>query len=197
MSKTEYTIFCIIPGGSPAFSVDIGKARTVDHLKDAIKKKKAQALNTIDADDLSLYQIDVDASDMKHAINVVKHIAQGLNNRNELNSVLPLEEVFSPSGPLRKRIHILVKLPASESINSSLRFQGTSFLYTSGDTAAVWETNLSPRLTTLPYSSLVCGQHLFMATGDVPPFLCSSVPTVRQYLPRPLPLTVSTRFCRP
>lgn len=38
MSKTEYTIFCIIPGGSPAFSVDIGKTRTVN--KGAIKRKK-------------------------------------------------------------------------------------------------------------------------------------------------------------
>ena len=39
------------------FLVDIPLSKTVDHLKDAIKKKKENAFNHIDADQLEIWKV--------------------------------------------------------------------------------------------------------------------------------------------
>ena len=116
MSDTEYTITCIIPGGSPPFLVDIEKTRMVDHLKDKIKLKLASKVRAFDAAELTLYRIKVDASNIEKAIDAVKHIAEDLSGYDELNPVLPLKEVF-PKCPLKMKIHILVVLPFGEPID--------------------------------------------------------------------------------
>ena len=113
-----YKIFCIIPGHHAAFSVDIKKTRKVDCLKKKIKKENAHALATIDATGLTLYQINIDVSDEEKYVEEVKTLAQKLNTLKPLNIVKPLEEVFSPSGPRENRIHILVKLPEGEALDS-------------------------------------------------------------------------------
>lgn len=40
-----------------SFSIDIGKGRTVDHLKDMIKEKRQRALGAMDTDDLEIWKV--------------------------------------------------------------------------------------------------------------------------------------------
>ena len=91
--------------------------KTVGHLKDAIKLKMAHALDAFDAPRLNLYRIDADASDEKKAIKGVITLAQDLGSVDSLNTTLELDELY-PSGPPKKKIHILVKLPEGGSIHS-------------------------------------------------------------------------------
>ena len=97
--------------------VRIKKTRMVDHLKDKIKQKLAPKLQAFEAAALTLYQIEVDASNKEKAIDAVKHIAKDLSGHDELNPVLPLKDVF-PRGALIMKIHILVVLPLGEPIDS-------------------------------------------------------------------------------
>jgi hypothetical protein len=55
----EISLNCWILGldDARAFSVDIFLSKTVDHLKDAIKKKKEPALDHIAADQLDIWQV--------------------------------------------------------------------------------------------------------------------------------------------
>lgn len=87
-------------------------------MKKKIKREKPHELAGIDANELTLYQINVDVSDEEKYIEEVKTLAQKLNTLNKLNMAKPLGEVFSPSGPRENRIHILVKLPEGETNDS-------------------------------------------------------------------------------
>jgi len=55
----EISLNCWIVGLDKAnrFSVDVPLSKTVDHLKDAIKKKKENAFNHIDADQLEIWKV--------------------------------------------------------------------------------------------------------------------------------------------
>ena len=58
MSNSEFTLFCwILTQSKSPFSVTIERDKTVDELKDAIKKKKSAACDGIDADDLLLWKM--------------------------------------------------------------------------------------------------------------------------------------------
>ena len=116
----SYKIFCILPGGRPAFAVKIEQTETVSDLKDAIRAKKDNELVAIDADALSLYHVNVGALDMQKAIVEVEGIFQDLStseNREWLNPITTLESIFGASGPPRDKIHILVLVPGGESMD--------------------------------------------------------------------------------
>jgi len=116
----SYTIFCIQPGGSPAFHVDIAKTQTVDHLKDAIKLKMKPELDALAAHALSLYRVTIDAPDMEKAIEEAEGIFQGLSTSENivwLNPIKTLESIFGSSGPPPETIHILVLVPGGESMD--------------------------------------------------------------------------------
>jgi hypothetical protein len=52
------TLFCWVVGVSDRpFSIDIENTLTVDHLKDAIVKKKSNAFLNVDADQLDLWMV--------------------------------------------------------------------------------------------------------------------------------------------
>jgi hypothetical protein len=55
----ESSLACWIvgPDDASAFMVDVLLSKTVDHLKDAIKKKKENALNHTDADQLEIWKV--------------------------------------------------------------------------------------------------------------------------------------------
>jgi hypothetical protein len=53
------TLFCLVQGASTAFSVDIDRSLTVDHLKKAIKAEKANDFANIDADKLRLWKVEI------------------------------------------------------------------------------------------------------------------------------------------
>jgi hypothetical protein len=54
-----YYINCLLEGVPVSFTVEINKARNVSSLKGAIKTKKAVALVGVDADDLTLYHVNL------------------------------------------------------------------------------------------------------------------------------------------
>ena len=66
---TELSLNCWIDGldNTNAFSVQILPSKTVDQLKDAIKQKKKNALNHIDADQLEIWKVN-DPAPSVHAI---------------------------------------------------------------------------------------------------------------------------------
>ena len=123
-----YTIFCIIPGGDPAFSVQLKEMNTVDNLKEVIKVRQHPNLDKYPSSALTLYKIDVDISKKANYVKEVDVIYQGLSSLEELEVGDKLKEVFSapgpsapgpstrrmPSGPPPGRIHILVHLPIGE-----------------------------------------------------------------------------------
>lgn len=110
-------LLCIVPGSKP-FSVNIDNDKMVDELKKKVKEAKAPQLDTFAADALTLYQINVDASDEKEYLEQVNVLAQDFSSLNQLNQVDSLDKIF-PSGPLEKTIQILVEVPECESINLS------------------------------------------------------------------------------
>jgi hypothetical protein len=64
----EISLICWIPGleDANAFPVDIMRSQTVGHLKDAIKKKKGNALGHIDADQLAIWKVGDSARRTPH-----------------------------------------------------------------------------------------------------------------------------------
>ena len=103
------TIFCILIDENRAFPVDIDNGLTVGHLKSKIKAEKTQALASIQADVLTLYQINVDGSDEDEYITEVKVLAQNLMSLKKLSGLQSLKDVFGLSGPPRRRINVLVQ----------------------------------------------------------------------------------------
>jgi len=115
----SYKIFCILRGGRSAFPVNIKQTETVDDLKDAIKAKKKRELDALSANALSLYQVNIDASNMRKAIEVAEAMFQGLEtseNMEELNPVDELQAVFQDH-PAGRRVHILVRRPGGKLID--------------------------------------------------------------------------------
>ncbi|KAK3843871.1 MAG: hypothetical protein J3R72DRAFT_102512 [Linnemannia gamsii] len=59
MADNLLTLFCLVDGDSVPFSVDIDTSKTVDHLKDAIKTKKAPRFDDVAADELTLWRVSI------------------------------------------------------------------------------------------------------------------------------------------
>ena len=62
----ELSLNCQILGLGNSFPVDILPSKTVGHLKDAIKKKKENALGGIDADQLEILKVNDPAQRTRH-----------------------------------------------------------------------------------------------------------------------------------
>jgi hypothetical protein len=87
--------------------VKIPSTLTVDDLKDMIKQKKPNELKEIDAYSLDLFKVAVpDEDDLE---NRVKE-AVAVDGMRPLKSTKELYQIF-PDRPLKKTIHIAVKLP--------------------------------------------------------------------------------------
>jgi Crinkler effector protein N-terminal domain len=108
-----YTLLCIIIGETTLFSVKINETQLVDELKDAIKKKAEPKLDAFAAHELTLYQVEIDASN-EACIEEVKSKCKNLSQLSMLNPVFELGDCFDSSGPLRRAIHILVEPPRGE-----------------------------------------------------------------------------------
>jgi Crinkler effector protein N-terminal domain len=115
-----YRLLCIVIGETNPIVVDINDDQLVAHLKDAIKKKKEHVLGAFDANDLTLYQVNIDASNEQNYIQEVKRESENLSKLRKLNPVFELRDYFDSSGPLHRVIHILVEPPGGESIDPSL-----------------------------------------------------------------------------
>jgi hypothetical protein len=112
-----YTIFCLLEGRGGPFPVDINETQTVAHLKDAIKTKKSVALADVDADDLTLYHVNLKYvnSDEQARITQVKEALKGSEPLGPLRKLSNIKDGFPEDEDL---VHIIVQLPPSESIDS-------------------------------------------------------------------------------
>jgi Crinkler effector protein N-terminal domain len=118
ISTMPYRLLCIVIGETNPIVVDINDDQLVAHLKKAIKQEAKPKLDTFAAHDLELYQVNIDASNEQKAIEEVK--SEDLSKLQQLNPAFELRDYFDSSGPLPRKLHILVKIPKSESIDPSL-----------------------------------------------------------------------------
>jgi Crinkler effector protein N-terminal domain len=84
------------------FSVQLSHERFVGHLKEAIKEKKPNALDQIDANDLELYKVTVALYDLDSGLNNIDP-----DSLTKLRPVLGLSRVF-PDPPPDGHLHLIV-----------------------------------------------------------------------------------------
>jgi hypothetical protein len=101
---------CLIFQDDPSlvFPVEVLNNRTIDTLKEAIKGKK-NALRYTDASALAIWKVSI-AND-SNLVHNLKNI-----NLSDTDLLLPLQELKDVfvTPPVRKHIHIIVKVPPSE-----------------------------------------------------------------------------------
>jgi len=117
----SYTLSCAILGQNTLFLVDIDKTETVGKLKNQIKVDKANVLGSIDADTLTLYQVNISIPDNATFKQAMQDISQNEVHASKEELIHPfseLQDLFEPQGPPRKTIHILVERPPGQSIDS-------------------------------------------------------------------------------
>ena len=116
----EYTLNCLVLGAEDTFPVKIKGAQSVGELKDEIKKKKEPRFNGLAADELTLYQINVDISDDNDIGDIMHEVSQPgyvFNPKRKLQAARKLARVFRGTGPPDDTVHILVVPPQSKSID--------------------------------------------------------------------------------
>ncbi|KAF9276057.1 hypothetical protein BGZ68_010295 [Mortierella alpina] len=108
MTDNCLTLFCLVDGEatSNAFPVEIESIKTVGHLKDLIKAKKANNFHDVDADDLTLWQVSIpddDDDDLPVVLNSVPE-------KKKLKATTKLLKVYDIELP-DDTIHIIVQRP--------------------------------------------------------------------------------------
>lgn len=123
----EYTIFCIIPDGSSAFSVELNKNENVHDLKRAIKREKTPNLDAFAANTFELYRINafgINAEERNKVLkDEIRRIARVrmVNTYSMLDAPNKLCNVFDNTTPPDNTYHIFVVVPLGEPYNRSLR----------------------------------------------------------------------------
>ena len=116
------------------FLVDIPLSKTVDHLKDAIKKKKENAFNHIDADQLEIWKVsdratqpplpicnDATRLQLRNPLrsgDIAKTLEKinadkGIPNADALDAEEDLSHYFTEP-PVKRMIHLIVRHPPGE-----------------------------------------------------------------------------------
>jgi len=118
--QMEYTIDCIVLGERTIFQVNINEALSVYKLKRGIKNETPIKFNNVDADQLTLYRVEVGKSQEKRKrIDELERSYRNLDGGcKELDDEEQrLSELFGVSPPEGKKYYILVVLPQSKSID--------------------------------------------------------------------------------
>ena len=102
-----------------SFAVQYIATQTVHGLKINIKKEKSD-IAAIDLDKLVLYQVNLDRTNEQTFKKELEDISQDLSKATKLRAPQKLSSVFGATGPSEKKVHILVKPLAGESINSTV-----------------------------------------------------------------------------
>ncbi|THU77854.1 hypothetical protein K435DRAFT_604164, partial [Dendrothele bispora CBS 962.96] len=98
-------IFCCIAGSDRPFSVEMSSSRTIDDLKEAIKERRPNDLQSIDSAHLDLFEVSLpDEGDL------VTKVKDEVKFEKPLKSTRKLSKIF-PDEPPEETIHIVVKLP--------------------------------------------------------------------------------------
>ncbi|KAF9536709.1 hypothetical protein EC957_009924 [Mortierella hygrophila] len=107
MTDNLLTLFCLVDGDSVPFSVDIDASKTVDHLKDAIKDKKAPEFDDIAPDKLVLWRVSIPLVPKKDRKNIS---LSDVPLTEELDETDDVSDVFPDKLP-KKTIHVIVQRP--------------------------------------------------------------------------------------
>ncbi|KAF9344229.1 hypothetical protein BGX34_005868 [Mortierella sp. NVP85] len=99
----DLTVFCITEGAETSFPVDIEPTKTVGHLKDAIKTKKATVFKDVDADQLTLWRVSIPVGDL------TAFLASSPNTEKLLESFQNKTKLDDPRTPLSS---VLPPVPA-------------------------------------------------------------------------------------
>src|SRR4051812_16630066 len=88
--STTFTLFCHVNGDPPdsVFPVKIDKKESVGILKDAIKEKKSNAFQGIDADQLTLWRVSIPGDNHQALANLnLKNDEQGVQMLSSLSRI--------------------------------------------------------------------------------------------------------------
>jgi hypothetical protein len=111
-----YYINCLLEGDPVSFTVEIDEARNVSSLKDAIRSKNPVTLATVDANDLTLYHVNLkydEKLDKKARDEQVNEALKDVDPLESLRKLSSLEDEFPDH-----LVHIIARLPPGESIDS-------------------------------------------------------------------------------
>ena len=118
----EFTVMCAILGHKTVFSVKIKSDKPVSELKNEIRAMAFETLASFQVSVLKLYKVNIPVPDPSAEDTLIDSIYERtieFNEGDELRHLTPeLQDVFGESGPVRKNIHILVKVPEGESFSS-------------------------------------------------------------------------------
>jgi hypothetical protein len=116
----SYTIDCLLIGGTTTFEVTLEESCTVHQLKKAITQKKPHTLANVDADQLTLYRVEIDIKISRNEASRIDALtlqSQNLNEDEALDEEKQLSVIFGQT-PQGKKEYILVPVPEGESIDS-------------------------------------------------------------------------------
>ena len=99
---------CIVLDEYRAFAVDFDKSKTVSHLKTAILEQKKKSFSDIEADQLTLWKVNIPQSN-KWEIHTGVDIKQKFGGI-ELDDLTLIAKYF-PEEPPEEYIHIIVQPP--------------------------------------------------------------------------------------
>jgi len=100
-----YEIFCVIENISGPFSVDVTADVTISNLKRRIKDQNANILRDVDAIQLKLWRVEIpDDQEIDFS---------SLAPEDELKPTWDISDYWK-NVPLKKHVHVLVKLPAGK-----------------------------------------------------------------------------------
>ncbi|KAG0244616.1 hypothetical protein BG011_002889, partial [Mortierella polycephala] len=103
MTDNHLTLFCLVDGELTPFPVEIASTKTIGGLKDAIKTKKANHFQDVDADELTLWRVSIPVVPKKER----KEISLAdVPSKEELDETDDLSDVFEETPP-KKTIHII------------------------------------------------------------------------------------------
>ena len=103
----DIILYCVVDGQSTPFPVEISSAKTVGHLKHAIKDENANELRDVDAKQLTLWKVSIPATDDEEII-LLDNVAG--KDKKKLGSFIRLSKVFPKELP-QETVHIIVQRP--------------------------------------------------------------------------------------
>jgi len=106
MANTLLSLYCVVDGeASPGFYVEVDQAKTVDHLKKAIKTEKSNDFSDVDANNLTLWLASIPNDGQGSAIKI-----DVLGNETELKNPMTRLSTLFPEGP-DENTSIIVQRP--------------------------------------------------------------------------------------
>lgn len=98
MTDNDLTLLCLVDGEATSFPVDIKPTKTVEHLKGAIKAKKAPRFDDIAVDELTLWNVSIPDNDDDDEHPILLDVVPE-NEKKKLKATHDLADVFDKPPP--------------------------------------------------------------------------------------------------